>query len=287
MTRCSLPSDNPLISVVIPTLNTRKAYLDEALACVQGQSLQPWEVVIVNNGHGDVDLPDTTLPVRVINTVYRAGAAQARNLGVSLAKTVYVAFLDDDDLWATDYLEGMVRRIKVEEPDCLIARLDQLVDGRILPFKNAHGLLKKDVILLRNPGITGSPVVVKKDAFLKAGGYNPKLPPSEDKALILEFLRQELHVVTVPECQAILRQHGKGGRLTESRNMAEGIYQFYRLYKEEMNLYQKAFNLFKIHKHRWESERSLVSFVVYVVLFFICLPKRIIFKFLSLIIKTQ
>jgi len=283
MVRCSLKNDNPLITVVIPTLNTRPEFLRQALDAVAGQTYRPYEVIIVNNGMGDVQLPDFPLPVRHFKIVYRAGVAQARNIGVSLANTTYVAFLDDDDLWAPGYLQGMVWRIEAESPDCLIARLDQLVDGRILPFKNAHGLLQKDVLLVRNPGITGSLLVVKKDAFHKAGGYNPKLPTSEDKAVVLEFFRKGLHVVTVPECQAILRQHGMGDRLTESRSMAEGNYQFYRHYKNEMNLYQKAFNLFKIHKYRWESERSLVSLVVYGAFFLVYWPKKIGTRILKLI----
>ena len=276
-----MKNDNPLITVVIPTLNTRPEFLRQALDAVAGQTYSPCEIIIVNNGMGDVQLSDFSLPIRHFKTVYRAGAAQARNIGVSLANTAYVAFLDDDDLWAPDYLQGMVRRVAAESPDCLIARLDLLVDGKVLPFKNATGLLTKDIILVRNPGITGSPLVVKKDAFLKVGGYNPKLPPSEDKALVLEFLRQGLSVVTAPECQAILRQHGKGDRLTESRSMAEGIYQFCRHYKKEMSLYQKAFNLFKIHKYRWESERSLVSLIVYGVFSLTHLPKRMVAKILK------
>lgn len=274
--RCSLKNDNPLITVVIPTLNTRPEFLGQTLDAVASQTYRPCEVIIVNNGMGDVKLLDFPLPIRDFKLVYRAGVAQARNIGVSLADTSYVAFLDDDDLWSPDYLQGMVRRIEAKSPDCLIARLDQLVDDKALPYKNATGLLTKDIILLRNPGVTGSPLVVKKDAFLKAGGYNPKLPPSEDKALVLEFLRQGLRVVTVPECQAILRRHGKGDRLTESRSMAEGIYQFYRHYKKEMNLNQKAFNLFKIHKYRWESERSFVSFFLYGFFFLAYLRKRIL-----------
>jgi glycosyltransferase involved in cell wall biosynthesis len=226
---------------------------------------------------GDVQLPDFPLPVRHFKTVYRAGVAQARNIGVSLANTVYVAFLDDDDLWAPDYLQGMVRRIEAESPDCLIARLDQLVDGRILPGKNAEGLLRKDIILIRNPGTTDSTMVVKKSAFLKAGGCNVKLPAGYDKALILEFLRQGLHVVTVPECQAILRQHGKGDRLTGASSMAEGIYQFYRIYRNQMNTGQRLFNLYKINRYKWMSHKTLLNWITYA-FFFACLMSEKIFK---------
>lgn len=274
------------ISVVIPTLNTRPKLLLEALKALEEQSYRPLEVIIVNNGKDSVSLPESKIDIKVFQITYRAGVSQARNFGAALAVGEYIAFLDDDDLWAADYLEIMARQIEEHSPDCLIGRVDQLVDGKVIPYKNANGLLNKDVIFLKNPGITGSSVIVRNPAFFAVGGYNVRFPTSEDKALILEFLRQGLRVVTVPECQAILRQHGKENRLTESRSMAEGIYQFYRHYKKEMNLYQKVFNLFKIHKYRWESERSLVSLVVYGVFFLAYLPKRILAKALYLVNKA-
>lgn len=267
------------ISVVIPTINTRPKLLLEAMKAIERQSYRPLEVIIVNNGIDSVALPESKLDIKVVQIIYRAGASQARNFGAVLAFGEYIAFLDDDDLWAADYLEIMAGQIEEHSPDCLIGRVDQLVDGKVIPYKNSEGLLNKDVIFLKNPGMTGSSVVVRKTAFFAVGGYNVRFPTSEDKALVLELLRQGLSVVTVPECQVIFRQHGMHGRLTDSITMGEGIYQFYRHYKKEMNLYQKAFNLFKIHKYRWESERSFVSLVVYGVFFLAYLPKRIFAKF--------
>lgn len=248
------------ITVVIPTLNTRDDYLRSALDSISGQTRLPNEVIIVNNGLGNVCLPEFHVPIRNFKAVYKAGVAQARNIGVSLAGCEYVAFLDDDDLWSPDYIALMIEKIRLEEPDCLIARLDQLVDGKISPFKNAHGNVDTKTMFIRNPGITGSSVVVRKESFIRAGGYDPKLPPSEDKALILEFLKKGFKVTTVPECRAILRQHDLYDRLTESGRMMEGIFQFYRKYKLEMKVYQRLFNLKKINKHLWLSQKSLKGF---------------------------
>jgi len=180
--------------------------------------------------------------------VFKAGVAQARNIGCTLAKSPYVVFLDDDDLLSADYLELMAVRIRAEGPDCLVSRLDQLVGGEILPFKNAYGALRKSVILVKNPGITGSSVVIKKEAFLAAGGYDPALLTGQDKALVLEMMRHQFLVVSVPECQSIIRQHA-GQRQTSASNLAKGILSFYGRYKHEMNWRQKAHNLFKVARY--------------------------------------
>ena len=262
-----MKNNNVIISVVIPTLNTRPQFLKEALNSIEKQSYLPSEVIIVNNGEKDLKVPTTSLNIRQFKIVFKSGVAQARNFGASLSNGNYVAFLDDDDLWGQDYLQNMKKRIDEEQPDCLIGKLDQYLNDEILPFKNSHGKINKDIILRFNPGITGSSVVINKNIFFRIGGYNPKLPPSEDKSLILELINRGLKIVTVPESQAIIRQ-SEIERLTNNNNtLYEGIFQFYRKYKDQMNLSQKITNLYKIHKYDWISNKSIVSGLIYIFLY--------------------
>jgi glycosyltransferase involved in cell wall biosynthesis len=100
-----------LISVVIPTLNTRPQFLKEALNSIEKQSYLPSEVIIVNNGIEDLKLPETSLNIRQFKIVFKSGVAQARNFGASISKGNYIAFLDDDDLWGQDYLKNMKNKL--------------------------------------------------------------------------------------------------------------------------------------------------------------------------------
>lgn len=256
-----------MISVVIPTLNNREEFLKAALNSIELQSYLPDEVIIVNNGQGSINLYETNLNIRHFNIPYKSGVAQARNFGAILAKGEYIAFLDDDDLWGEDYLQNMKIKIDGYQPDCLIGKLDQLLNNKIISFKNAHSKIDKNIILYKNPGITGSSVVINKKAFMSVGGYNPKLPPSEDKSLILECIAKGLKIVTVPESQAIIRQ-SETARLTSSKNMMhEGIFQFYRIYKNQMNLNHKITSLYKIYKYLWMSKKTLNSGFLYILLY--------------------
>ena len=153
------------ISVVIPTLNTRPKFLNEALNSIEKQTYKPLEVIIVNNGEKDLDLQRTSLNICKFKIIFKGGVAQARNFGACFAKGDYIAFLDDDDLWGNDYLKNIQKHIENIKPDCLIGKLDQLRDDKITPFKNAHKNISKDIILERNPGITGSSVVINKIFF--------------------------------------------------------------------------------------------------------------------------
>ena len=255
------------ISVIIPTLNKRPKYLQEAINSIEKQSYLPFEVIIVNNGREDLKISKTSLNIRLHTIVYKSGVAQARNFGGSLAEGDYLAFLDDDDLWGPDYLKNMQNKIEMEHPDCLVGRLDQFLNDKISKFKNADGQINKDIILRFNPGITGSSVVISRNVFKSIGGYNTKLPPSEDKSLILELLNRNFKVLSVPESQAIIRQ-SEVDRLTNNNStLYEGIFQFYRLYKDQMNFSQRITNLYKINKYHWLSKKYFVSGLIYIFLF--------------------
>ena len=249
-------------SVVIPTLNNRRKYLKEAINSIEKQTLLPYEVIIVNNGKNNLEINKSSLNIRHFKIAFKSGVAKARNFGASLAKSNYIAFLDDDDFWGIDYLENMKTAIKKSKSDCLIGRLDQHVNNKIKPFKNAQGNITKDIILIRNPGITGSSIVIKKNIFQRIGGFNTKLPTGEDKSLILELIKKKFKIIAVPNSQAIIRQSDTE-RLSNSQNMYNGISQFYKVYNGQMNLSHKINNLYKINKYLWRFKKSISGALLY------------------------
>ncbi|KKS26398.1 MAG: Glycosyltransferase involved in cell wall biogenesis [Parcubacteria group bacterium GW2011_GWC2_42_6] len=256
-------NSNLKISCIIPA-HDRNNLLLEAIGSVLSQSCQPEEIIIVNNGSAAVSLPDEIVSrVRVFDILPHAGVAQARNFGASVAQGDFLAFLDDDDLWNTDYLKNVSEAIN-DGAVCAISRLDKLKNKEISGFKNADNKITIKNILIFNPGLTGSNIVVAKNIFFAVGGFDPKLPPSEDKALILEILRADKKIVTLPDNQAIIRVHNMG-RLTDGDKMISGIRQFMIKYKHLMNQQEYLFNLLKIYRYRrqqGEKKIILLQFLV-------------------------
>jgi glycosyltransferase involved in cell wall biosynthesis len=236
----------------------------EAILSVIKQSFKPYEIIVVNNGKRKICLPSDLHPsVSIYDIMQYAGVSQARNFGALLSRGDFLAFLDDDDLWNPKYLEN-VAAVIARGASCVISRIDKLEEGRILPFKNPYGKCNIQNILTLNPGITGSNVTVSKEIFFEVGGYDPKLTPSEDKALILELLKKKIDIEVLPDNQAILRMH-EGERLTSDYRMSQGIYQFTQKYASLMNRQQYLFNWVKIHKHKYLAGNR-ISFLQYFLL---------------------
>ncbi|MEM7015387.1 MAG: glycosyltransferase family A protein, partial [Verrucomicrobiota bacterium] len=210
------------ISVVIPTCD-RPEFLPETLESVFGQTRKPDEVVVVNNGPAEAQLPaEFSNWIRVLDIIPYAGACQARNFGASTVSGDLIAFIDDDDIWADDYLANVEAAFAADDVACTVSRLDTLRDGKIEPWKCADGLMTKANLMTFNPGITGSNVVISKEAFFAVRGYNPQLRTGEDKSLILELLRSGRTVATLPKNQVCIRDHG-GVRLSNHAKMADGV----------------------------------------------------------------
>lgn len=102
MTSPGATRDSPEVTVVIPTRN-RWGLLRRTLAGALAQDSVDLEVVLVDDGSTD---ETRTLGecdqrrLRVIRLPERRGSAHARNAGIAAARGRWVAFLDDDDLWA-------------------------------------------------------------------------------------------------------------------------------------------------------------------------------------------
>ncbi|XQF93620.1 glycosyltransferase family 2 protein [Pseudoalteromonas espejiana] len=92
------------ISVVIPCYNGEK-FIRSAINSINSQTLQPLEIVVVNDGSKDDSLKVlneceklSTVPLKIIDQE-NGGVSSARNVGISAAVGDWVAFLDVDDLW--------------------------------------------------------------------------------------------------------------------------------------------------------------------------------------------
>lgn len=112
---------NPAVSVVIPVYNV-EAFLVECVDSVLNQTMQDFEIILVDDGATDssgrmCDAYGRQDPrIRVIHQP-NGGLSAARNTGLDAAKGGYVYFLDSDDYIVPHALESLRGMAEKERSD--------------------------------------------------------------------------------------------------------------------------------------------------------------------------
>ena len=102
----------PEVSVVIPTIGNNLSFLSEAIDSVASQSVSPSEIIVVFDGSSEsfeAELRQLSHhQYKVLFTGERSNANVARNLGAQHSQGDFIAFLDDDDVWAPKKLQTQI-----------------------------------------------------------------------------------------------------------------------------------------------------------------------------------
>lgn len=135
----------PKISVIIPVYNAGK-YIRECVASVQTQTMSDFELILVNDGSSDNssalchEMAETDTRIRVID-IDNSGPAHARNVGIDVAKGMFLAFIDSDDTVSPVFLEKMLKAAEKHEADivmCIISNInaDGVITINKFPFSS-------------------------------------------------------------------------------------------------------------------------------------------------------
>ena len=109
---------NVKVSIIMPTYN-RFSVISTAIESVINQSYKNWELLIIDDGSEDnteelvKKYCDKDVRIRFLKNNRKKGVCGARNTGLASAKGEYIAYLDTDNDWDTDYLFVMVNTLKI------------------------------------------------------------------------------------------------------------------------------------------------------------------------------
>jgi glycosyltransferase involved in cell wall biosynthesis len=99
--------------VVIPTY-MRPDGLVKAIHSVLAQTFTDFVVIVVDDGGGLPELPEDPRLVAVSLSRNTATLGMVRNLGIGLAESEFIAFLDDDNVWTPDHLAIAVAALEAD-----------------------------------------------------------------------------------------------------------------------------------------------------------------------------
>ena len=158
----------PLVSVIMPSYNSKK-YIKKAIDSVLEQTYS-------NDGTLDIldEYKKKDRRIKVIQDEGR-GIGAALQLGCQIASGKFIARMDSDDIAINTRFEKQLKifhsipnLILVASPVIYINEDDSIV-GYSFPYTNKR-IIQEKVYLIAHPT-----VMMKKDAYVKAGGYQPLL----------------------------------------------------------------------------------------------------------------
>jgi hypothetical protein len=212
--------------VIIPTFN-RLELLKSTLASVRAQTLNDYEIIVVDDGSTDGTLEYLKLigDVRIVQQ-RNQGPASARNCGARKAQGNYLAFLDSDDLWFPWSLQVYWEVIQLhEEPSFLAGKpcRFQCENGlRRVEFASTHVKAFADYFTSGDEwrwwGV--SSFVIRRDAFLRVGGFNNARVNGEDVDLALRLGVEPGFVQIIAPWTFAYREHSSSAVSDFSRTLA-------------------------------------------------------------------
>ncbi len=199
--------DWPLVSVIMPTRG-RPELVRKSIAAVVAQDY-PGDIeclVVHDQEPPDAELAALGTPrrrVQVTTNTHAPGLAGARNTGLDLARGDYVATCDDDDVWHPEKLQAQIARL-LADPGLLVvgSGIRLQLPTRVIEWPGRAEEISYQ-LLLRNrvKELHSSTLVMRRDAFAKAGPYDEELPRgyAEDYDWVLRAAKAgRVGVVTRP-----------------------------------------------------------------------------------------
>ncbi len=188
----------PNVSVIIPTRD-RCHRLALALRSACWQRGVAVDVIVVDDGSTDATsrfLRDLNDPrIRGIRNEVPSGPSHARNRGVAVARSEWVAFLDDDDLWAPDKLHRQLDATASSGRRWAYGG-EVIIDEqlRVLDGSPPHSPEKVVADLERYDALPGgsSGVLVARNLIDRVGLFDPGLRTSEDWDMWIRLAREGL-----------------------------------------------------------------------------------------------
>lgn len=189
------------VTLYIPCYNAGVT-IERCLEAVAHQGLIPEKVILFDDG----SVPPLEIPEKVMKTFNSAGfnveterfkinrgLAVARNKALEKCKTPLIASIDSDVVVKPQWLENLLSAMNSQKADGVAGRLDEFYTKTLGDrWRAVHMAQHWGDSPVQNPRfLYGSNCLFKKEALVKAGGYNPALKTNYEDMSISEALYKQ------------------------------------------------------------------------------------------------
>jgi glycosyltransferase involved in cell wall biosynthesis len=263
-----------MVTVIVPTRD-RPHLVDRALDSVLAQTMDDFEILVVDDGSTDPSSPTSSDPrITLIRHDQSRGPSAARNTALGQARGHWVTFLDDDDVWLPWMLEKSISAAEsstLPGPVSVLSGIEivdpegNVLKTRIPPSipKGGHFFLED----LEQPGSfqTHATLVAPLDVIREMGGFDESLRGSEHDDFFLR-LNQRSSIVGLREVTYRINAH-TGPRLSKAvLERAEGMEKTvakhkatFRLHRRRYGKYMSTMGVTYLRAGRWSPAVSAMT----------------------------
>ncbi len=201
----------PLISIIIPTLNEEK-FLPKLLSSIKNQTYKNFEIIVA-----DANSVDRTIAIAKeygVTVVEGGKPAKGRNNGAKVSNGEYLLFIDADVVVPEDFLEKAI-----EEFDNYYYEVATFVFKPISRLKIDKLLFRIDNILIERlkkvyPLAPGFCIMATRRIFRRVGGFDESLYLAEDHDFVRKASKiSKFGIVRNTEVFVSVRRLEKEGRI--------------------------------------------------------------------------
>lgn len=190
--------DTPLVSVILATYNGTQ-YIWDAIDSVLSQDYKNLELIIVDDASTDRELSiildaykNQDTRIQIFRNEKNMERSWSKNFGVDQAKGNYIAFIDDDDIWASGKISAQIQVFNDGPHIWIVGTYARFIDERGGILGETHHLKIdptdiQNTILFTNQFIHSS-VLIRKEIFQKAWGFPIDMNLCEDYDLWLRII---------------------------------------------------------------------------------------------------
>ena len=182
-----------LVSVIMPTFNRRK-YIGEAIDSVISQTIDEWELLIIDDGSTDMtgEFVRATYTDRRIKYFRQENQGQsvARNKGIDNSCSEFICFLDSDNRWYSNKLERQLEKFKHHPGVDIVYGDSYVIDGagKITSSENMTRYSGEVTAnLLADNFVSMNTTMTRSQVIKEIGGFNSNNRWDEDYELWLSM----------------------------------------------------------------------------------------------------
>jgi GT2 family glycosyltransferase len=199
-----LPTDGPLLSIVVPVYRPSLWYFRECVRSVLAQTYRNWELCLCDDGSDDAELTAAMREfaaedprIRALALDQNGGISRATNRALAEATGEFVVLLDHDDLLDPEALAEVASvALAVDDVDVIYSDEDKY-DELDRPFQPHFKPDWSPDLLLSFPYL-GHLTVIRREVLTRIGGFRPEFDGSQDFDVMLRATELARSVVHIP-----------------------------------------------------------------------------------------